>query len=250
MITKDIEFFIKKIFPEKYLLKKRLTRAINKNYEKELEIIERFSDKSKDALDIGVYRGVYSYKLANHYNLVHSFEPNPLLFPYLEKNLKMIIKNINLYNIALSDKNGVTKLKLPLRSKSIFKNNIEELYQLGAATIHSKNQFKEFKEVLVEMKKLDDIRISNKIGFIKIDVEGHEMQVIQGAKNTIIMNMPVLLIEIEKKHTKKPVEETINYIKKMGYDCFFVSNKKLISIKYLKDKKLENNYYFLPKNFK
>jgi len=250
MIIKDIEYLIKKIIPEKYLLKKRLTRAIKKNYEKELKIIERFTDKSKDAIDIGVYRGVYSYKLAKHYNLVHAFEPNPLLFPYLDKNLKKIIKNINLYNFALSDKNGETKLKLPLRSKSIFKNNIEELYQLGAASIHSKNLFKEFKEVLVETRKLDNVKISNRIGFIKIDVEGHELQVIQGAKKMIIKNMPVLLIEIEKKHTKKPVEDTINYIKKMGYECYFVLNKELISVDHLKDKQLENNYYFLPKNFK
>lgn len=249
MKVKDIEFLIKKIIPEKYLLKKRLKRAVKKNYEKELEIIDQFGDKSKDALDIGVYRGVYSYKLAQHFNLVHSFEPNPLLFPYLDRNLKKIIKNINLYNLALSNKDGVAKLKLPVRNKSIFKNNIEELYQLGAASIHSNNIFKNFKEIKVEMKKLDNIKIINKIGFIKIDVEGHELEVIEGSINTISNNMPVLLIEIEKRHTKKPVEDTITYIKKIGYECFFVENKKLLSVDNLKDKKLENNYYFLPKKF-
>ena len=35
------------------------------------------------------------------------------------------------------------------------------------------------------MKKLDDIKINNKIGFIKIDVEGHELEVIKGASRTI-----------------------------------------------------------------
>ena len=60
-MIKDLEFIIKKIFfSESYLLKRRLKRAIKKNYEKELKIIERYSDKTKDALDIGVYRGVYS----------------------------------------------------------------------------------------------------------------------------------------------------------------------------------------------
>ena len=38
--------------------------------------------------------------------MVHAFEPNPLLYPYLEKNLTKIIKNIKLYNMALSDENG------------------------------------------------------------------------------------------------------------------------------------------------
>ena len=129
-MIKDFEYILKKFIPEKYLLKKRLNRAIKKNYEKELPIIKKFSDKSKDALDIGVYRGVYSFQLAKYFNFVHSFEPNPLLFPYLDKNLKKILNNIQLYNYALSDSNGDTKLKLPIRSESIFKNNIEELYQL------------------------------------------------------------------------------------------------------------------------
>ena len=88
-MIKDLEFLIKKIFfPESYLLKKRLKRAIKKGYEKELKIIDKFADKSKDALDIGVYRGIYSYKLSQNFKNIHSFEPNPLLFPYLEKNLK------------------------------------------------------------------------------------------------------------------------------------------------------------------
>ena len=68
------------------------------------------------------------------------------MFPYLNDNLTKIIKNINLYNLALSDKSGITDLKLPTRSESIFKDNIEELYQLGAASIHPKNEFENFKK--------------------------------------------------------------------------------------------------------
>jgi len=226
-MIKDFEYILKKFIPEKYLLKKRLTRAIKKNYEKELEFIEKFSDKSKDAIDIGVYRGVYSFQLAKYFNIVHSFEPNPLLFPYLNKNLKKILKNIQLYNYALSDTNGDTKLKLPIRTESIFKNNIEELYQLGAASIHSKNKFTNLKEVIVKKKKLDDFKIINKIGFIKIDVEGHE---------------------IEERHTQASVIESINYINKLGYNCFYINNKKLVPIDKLENTKLENNYYFIPKN--
>ena len=244
---KDLEFIIKKIFfSQRYLLKKRLVRAINNNYEKELNIIDRFSDKSKNALDIGVYRGVYSLKLSQNFKQIHAFEPNPLLFPYLNDNLKKIIKNINLYNLALSDKSGETELKLPVRSRSIFKDNIEELYQLGAASIHPENEFENFEKVQVKVEKLDNILIEN-IGFIKIDVEGHELEVIEGAKETIIKNKPVLLIEIEKRHSKKPVEETIGKINNLEYDCFFVKDKKLIPIEKLNNKNLENNFFFLPK---
>ena len=67
-MIKDIEYIFKKIFlSEKYLLKKRLKRAIVKNYEKELSIIDHFKDKSKDAIDVGVYRGVYKVVLESVY---------------------------------------------------------------------------------------------------------------------------------------------------------------------------------------
>ena len=122
-MIKDLEFFFKNIFfSEKYLLNKRLNRAIKNNYEKELVLINKFRDKSKSAVDVGVYRGVYSYKLSEEFNHVYAFEPNPLIYPFLNKNLTKIIKNLTLSNFALSNNSGITDLKIPTRSKSIFKN--------------------------------------------------------------------------------------------------------------------------------
>ena len=247
-MIKDLEFLIKRIFfSESYLLKKRLKRAINKGYEKELKIIDKFADKTKDALDIGVYRGVYSYKLSQNFKNIHSFEPNPLLFPYLEKNLKKIISNVILYNMALSNDNGVAELKLPLRSKSIFKDNIEELFQLGAATMHPNNDIREYKKVPIQTRKLDDISINNKIGFIKIDVEGHEKNVLTGGEILIKENQPIMLIEIEERHTKKPILETINFVKSLNYECYYLSNNDLKNLETININNTENNFIFLPK---
>ena len=248
-MIKDIEFFLKKIFfKESYLLKKRLIRAINKDYEKELQIIDRFSDRTKDAIDIGVYRGIYSFKLAQNFKMVHAFEPNPLLYPYLEKNLNKIISNIQLYNFALSDSEGETDLKLPLRSYSIFKDNIEELYKLGAASIHKENHFEKYKSLKVKKVKLDNIKINQKIGFIKIDVEGHEQNVINGASNTIKKNMPILLVEIEKKHTQKPIIQTINTIKNYGYNAHTFSNNQLVDVLDNENYHKERNFIFIKKD--
>ena len=44
----------------------------------------------KVAIDVGVYRGLYTYKLSKHFKKVISFEPNPLIFEDLNKNLKII----------------------------------------------------------------------------------------------------------------------------------------------------------------
>ena len=138
--NKELEFLFKKIFiPEKFLLKKRLERAIKKTYEEELLFLDRIVDKNLESVDVGVYRGVYTYQLSKISKHVHSFEPNPLLFPYLNKNLKKLAKNITLYKTALSDEAIETDLKIPKRYKTLNKDNYEEMYKLGASTIHKKN---------------------------------------------------------------------------------------------------------------
>ena len=56
---------------------------------------------------------------------------------------------------------------------------------------------------------IDLERFSN-VGFIKIDVEGHEHAVLEGATKTIKRNMPNLLVEMEEKHNKIPINEMIS----------------------------------------
>ena len=244
-MIKDIEYLIKNfIFTESFLLKKRLKRAIKKNYEKELNIVSMFSDLDKDAVDVGVYRGVYSYKLSQEFKHVYSFEPNSLIYPFLKKNLSKIVKNVTLYNCALSNQNGIAKLRIPIRSSSFFKSNYEELYQLGAASIHAKNIFDKYHSVEIKKTKLDDILIKKKIGFIKIDEEGHEKEVIDGAKEIININRPTLLVEIEQKHSKSLVIDTINYINQLGYNSFYLHDNKLVETKFLKNFEKTNNFIF------
>ena len=125
--NKELEFLFKKIFiPEKYLLKKRLKRAIKKIYEKELAILDKIVIENLESVDVGVYRGVYTYRLSQLSKHVHSFEPNPLVFPYLDKNLKKVVKNMTLYNTALSDEITEVDLRIPKRFNVINKDNYEE----------------------------------------------------------------------------------------------------------------------------
>ena len=243
-MIKDLEYFLKIFFSEAYLLKKRLKRSIKKKDESELELIKIFSDKKKDAIDVGVYRGVYSYQLAKYYKHVYSYEPNPLLYPYLEKNLKKIISNITIENYALSDKVGEIDLRIPKRFKSIFKGNIEEIYKLGCASIHKKNKFNKFDTYKVKRQKLDNILKNKTIGFIKIDVEGHEKEVINGSIGIIKKDKPILLVEIEERHSKVKPIETINFIKNLGYEAYFLKENKLHKVKNDDEFHGINNYVF------
>ena len=246
--NKEIEFFFKKFFfPEGFLLKRRLQRSIKRSDEQEINLVKKFIKSGTDSIDVGVYRGVYSYEMSKYSEKVHSFEPNPIIFKYINKNLKKFIKNIHLYNFALSNQNKTINLKIPIRNSNSNKEIFEEYYEMGKATIHNENNFENYENFEIQTKKIDELNFNNKISFIKIDVEGHELEVIEGAKNTIKRDKPVLLVEIEKQYTKKEVAESINFINSLGYKSYFFNKKDLKSTTELNNLDLFNNFIFFPK---
>ena len=108
----------------------------------------------------------------------------------------------------------------------------------------------EFITLKVKTAKLDDILSNKEIGFIKIDVEGHEKNVINGAVEIIRRNKPSLLVEIEERHSKTSVEETLNFINKLGYKSYFLSGTNLETTDKLnnyKDRILNIHPSLLPK---
>ena len=152
---------------------------------------------------------------------------------------------MTLYNYAISDTSGNAELRIPRRNNTFIKDNYDEQYRLGLATIHKKNIFKsDIDSFIVKTIKLDQILTNKKIGFIKIDVEGHEKNVINSANEIIKKYRPNLLVEIEKRHNNENVEDTINFINNLGYKSFFLDNNNLISTKELKNFDLKNNFIF------
>ena len=107
------------------------------------------------------------------------------------------------------------------------------------------------------LKKFDNLNIKTNACFVKIDVEGIDHEVLQGMKNLIIKNKPVILIEYNYSNFRK----IYNFIKKK-YDCYRYDIDKNILIKLkireinklLKGNLLENKYiknsvnlFYIPK---
>ena len=76
----------------------------------------------------------------------------------------------------------------------------------------------------VETQPLDALDHTN-IGFIKIDVEGHEEAVIEGATETLRRERPALLIEIEQRHARGDVRDLLRRITDLGYCGFFLHGR-------------------------
>ena len=108
---------------------------------------------------------------------VYAFEANPLVFDIMNISVKINkFDNIKSFNFGVSDKVGKAKID------NFNENNI------GGQSL-------KIGEGEIELKPLDDIEFHKKISVIKIDVEGMEINVLKGAKNTINNYRPMLYIE-------------------------------------------------------
>jgi hypothetical protein len=97
---------------------------------------------------------------------------------------------------------------------------------LGRSTIETSNALEDEdgsakEQVTVTVRKHDDYGMSD-VAFIKIDVEGHEVAVLEGASDTIARNRPVLLIESEDRHRKNAVADVEVFLKQRSYAGFFL----------------------------
>ena len=102
--------------------------------------------------------------------------------------------------------------------------------------------------MLLKKKKLDEILNKKKITFIKIDVEGHEKEVIEGSRKIIKKFKPTLLVEIEERHTRVKVTETLEYINNLGYKSYYYYKGKINLTSKLNNFKKYNNYIFIKKD--
>jgi len=199
IVLDKLSFFFGILFFYNQLKKNKLVSS-----EPEFYILKKFIKKDDSVVDIGANIGRYSFelsKIVGHKGKVYSFEP--ILRNYLTFISLIFIheaKNIIPFNIALSDETKLLKMnevKTSIRYKVLFNT-------YTASKVRKKGSLNHYSI------KLDDLKIKNKISFIKIDVEGHEMQVLRGAKNIIIKNKPIILIQDNDK-------KVINYLRSWGY---------------------------------
>jgi FkbM family methyltransferase len=177
---------------------------------REIFVNEKISPQKGDiVLDIGANIGTYAMKLGKQIGnngKIFSIEPDPDTFKELKKNIKLNdLKNIISINKAVSNSNDKVKF---YRTKVSCENSLE--FKEGA------------EEIIVDTITVDDFILENKItkvDWIKIDVEGLEIQVLEGAKNTLKQPNLKLIIEVHKKQFMKKIDEILkenHFIKEEG----------------------------------
>jgi FkbM family methyltransferase len=190
-----------------------------KNLAQEYQELQRYSsfkflDKKRNAIDIGANVGLWSKDICKIFRHAILFEPFQENVECLKKNLEKF-DNFEILNVALSNFQGNTKLYFDERS-------------LGESTIRKHNVSNFTKSLPVQVKMLDDYSF-REIDYIKIDVQFHELEVIEGAINTLQNNNPVLCIESARRDMEelRYVKKFVKILNKIGYRVVGESGKEL-----------------------
>lgn len=198
-------------FPRLMFLLRKLERA---NYEREMELLDILCDAKKRSVDIGAKVGMYTYRIMRHSRATVAFEPNPIF----NRMLEVALPECRVEPFAVSNVAGEARLRIPHRRSG------RAIY--GRATIESGNPLEHevasVDEVVVQMRTLDGYEFDD-IGFIKIDVEGHELTALEGAEQTVTRCKPNLLIEANDRHRPGAVASLRAWFDAHGYRAFFVS---------------------------
>jgi FkbM family methyltransferase len=169
--------------------------------EPELRLLRFFCDPVKMAVDVGANYGAYTYWLTRYCSTV-AVEPLPDCAVFLQA----AYPEVKVFAIALGDSDGEGQMELPSRHGKTF--HTEAKLNLETHDLASSR---------VQVKRLDDLGLYG-IGFIKVDVEGHELAVLNGAKRILHEDKPVLLIECEERHREGAVSSILDLLKPMGYE--------------------------------
>jgi len=208
-------------------------------------IADKLVSEDDIVVDIGANIGTYTTylsKLVGPKGCVYSLEPVKVTYDILQSNVSRLgLSNVIAINCAASNHNEYIHMKIP-------KFSIGTPNYYRAEIVTQSKVADDVELVEAETRRLDDIfvDIEENLSFIKCDVEGHEMECLEGALSVIRKSQPAWLIEIDgniangkKEQTSSPV---FDFLKAEGYSPFWFDGQKL-------NKSTHNaqsvNYWFL-----
>ena len=175
--------------------------------EAEIRLISQLSPAGRDAIDAGANIGTYTYFLQKHARHVYAFEPNPRLASSLSK----MFPHVSVRNLALSDSAGDVVLSIPLDP------NGNDLHELASIAQEFDGPIKEFQ---VKSVTIDSAQFDN-VGFLKVDVEQHEREVLRGALETIKRCRPTIMTEVSPLKYDQDLPQVFDFLTEQQYAGWF-----------------------------
>ena len=160
------------------------------------------------AIDIGANIGNHTIEFSKVFSEIFSFEPHPDTYELLRFNTKHL-ENVSINNVAIGSDNGTSIL-------------FEDKTNLGGSSLVS--QTKTATKHEVKVKTLDDaLPKGTSISLLKIDVEGFELNVLEGAKQSILQHQPIIAMEQNEVDFTNGQDNTkaLRFLSDIGYTFFW-----------------------------
>lgn len=143
-----------------------------------LRVLPDYITPDRLTIDVGGNSGYQTYFHANYNNVV-TYEPVPGLFDVLSENLRELEKKVTLINKAVTNKN----------------KDVQLFVDVNRLSMTSQAPLVESETITVPGVALDNENHTN-VGFIKVDVEGYELDVLEGATKLIERDRPTMMVEV------------------------------------------------------
>jgi FkbM family methyltransferase len=174
------------------------------------------------SVDVGCNVGLYASILARRTARTIAFEPHPGNAAYLRE---LRIRRCEIVEAAVSDASGRQVLRVPVEGDV-------EMHALGAIR-GNETHVPSTVQYDVEVVTLDSflpprLNASERIGFIKIDVEGHELDVLRGANKIIDAHRPILLVETAAR-SEQAKNELFRFLVPRGYCAKMTTDGRSLS---------------------
>jgi FkbM family methyltransferase len=157
--------------------------------ELEFSLLPALVDPVRAAVDVGANIGKYALAMSSLVPSVYAVEPSELA----QNIARYFPANVKVYMVAASDHAGIASLQIPI---------LDDHEQVGLASIEPGAvavNHRAYRSVAISTSRLDDL-VQDAVGFVKIDVEGHELSVLKGSERLLREHCPTLLIEAEERH--------------------------------------------------
>ncbi len=189
----------------------------------EVRFVRQHLSAGQTAIDIGAHKGAFTYwmtKQVGKRGRVVAVEPIPALADYLRRVKRaMHLSNLTVEQAALGDCKGHRTLYMPRGN------------YLGMTSFTPSKNAQGHHELKVVTYTLDDFFHRHslpRIDFIKCDVEGHELDVLRGAKEILQRYRPILLLECENfRNGGGQLEGVKNFLSQFDYVCMILDEKQI-----------------------
>ncbi|MEO7531924.1 MAG: FkbM family methyltransferase [Sediminibacterium sp.] len=207
---------------ENFKLKLRANKYKHKDDIGGVDYLFKTIQPGQTILDIGAHKGGYLYlmlELVGKNGKIVAFEPQSLLHAYLSKMKKVLSwQNVTVEHIALSDTETETTLFIPT-------NNVSSKSAPGATILNNRERDDIGFTEKVSTDSLDHYCSTHNIApdFLKIDVEGNELNIFKGGMKTLAKYKPRIIVECDAGYVgEAQVWETFALLQGLGYTGSFI----------------------------